>query len=187
MKNRKTIIVAFVLVACMLVGVGYAALSDTFLFEGHATVSEAGAEDAFNEDVVLLGIVRDGVGGSDVVSDVTDISTYGYTASCNVAEDKASYHVYSLKGQTDSKTIVFRIKNEGDLAATLDVAASGASTNNNTEYFDVTYSLADNSSTALAAGATVDVAVTVTLKQTPETTISGDFTFTFVANSAGTP
>lgn len=183
MKNRKTIIVAFVLVACMLVGVGYAALSDTFVLNGQATVSEDNAEDAFNEDVVLLGIVRDGVGGSDVVSDVTDISTYGYTASCNVAQDSASYHIYSLKGQYDSKTIVFRIKNNGDLAATLDVAVSGADTNNNSEYFNVTYNLSNGSSTPLAAGAFVDVAVTVTLNKTPGTTTSGDFTFTFNANS----
>ena len=181
MRNRKTIITAFVLVAVMLMAVGYAALSDTFEINGNATVSEQGASDAFNEDVVLVGIVRDGVGGTDVVADVTDITTYGYTASCNVAQDSASYHVYSLKGAGDSKTIVFRIQNKGDLDAVLNVVA-GTATNNNEEYFEVEYSLVDG--TELASGDTVDVAVTVTLKKTPDAECTGKFTFTFTANSA---
>ncbi len=184
MRNRKTIITAFVIVAVMLMSIGYAALSDTFVLNGNATVSEQGATDAFNEDVVLVGIVRDGVGGTDVVSDVTNIATYGYTASCNVAQDTASYHIYSLKGKDDSKTIVFRIQNKGDLDAIIKVAATGAATNDNSEFFTVTYSLADGSSTSLAAGATLDIAVTVKLNKTPDTTTVGAFTFTFVAESA---
>ena len=183
MRNRKTIITAFVLVAVMLMAVGYAALSDEFKLNGNATVSEQGASDAFNEDVVLIGIVRDGVGGTDVVSDVTDISTYGYTASCNVAQDSASYHVYSLKGAGDTKTIVFRIQNNGDLDAVLNVE-SNSSTNNNEDYFTVEYSLVNG--TSLASGAYVDVAVTVTLDRTPETETTGAFTFKFTANSATT-
>lgn len=187
MKNRKTVVVAFLLVAIMILGVGYAALSDTFVLNGNATVSKDSATDAFNEDVVLLGIVTSGTGdGATVVSDVTDIATYGYTASCNVAQDTASYHVYSLKGAGDTKTITFRVKNNGDVPANLVVAASGADTNNNTEYFTVTYSLAAGSSTTLAAGAYIDVIVTVTLNKTPtaDTGATGTFTFTFVAESA---
>ena len=184
MRNRKTIITAFVIVAVMLMSIGYAALSDTFVLNGNATVTEQGATDAFNEDIVLIGIVRDGIGGTDVVSDVTNVGMYGYTASCNVAQDTASYHIYSLKGKGDSKTIVFRIQNKGDLAAVVKVAATGADENNNTSYFDVTYNLAAGSSTSLAAGATIDVAVTVTLKNTPSSETTGAFKFTFTAESA---
>ena len=39
MKNRKVIVTAFLLVAVMLLGVGYAAVSDTLSFTGDATIT----------------------------------------------------------------------------------------------------------------------------------------------------
>ncbi len=182
MKNRKTIVAVFLLAACLLIGVGYAAVTDTFVFNGNATVSEQGATDALNEQVVLKGVVLDGPGGINVVSDALLSSTDNkYTASCNVAQDTASYHIYSLKQKDDVQTVTFRIANEGDIAAVIKVAATNAATNDNSTYFDVSYSLADGSSTTLAAGGSIDVTVTVKLLATPKAETTGAFTFTFTA------
>ena len=61
MKNRKFIVVAFMLTACMIVGVGYAALTDTLNIGGDAEVSQAGAENTFDGDVYFLALLRDTV------------------------------------------------------------------------------------------------------------------------------
>ena len=197
MKNRKRIIAAFLLVACLLVGVGYAAVTDTFVLNGNATVSEQGATDALNEQIVFAAIVLDGPGGTDEVTSAALTQTGNmYTAAYNVPQDSATFHVYGLKQKDDSETITYRIKNEGDVAAVIRFAAGATATNSNETYFDVSYTTgtnADNSlNTAvdglgtdhtvdLAAGATIDVTVTVTLKATPKEEITGAFTFTFTA------
>ena len=57
MKNRKSIVVAFLLVAVMLLGVGYAALTDILDITGSADINQSAAEEAFNEDVYFTGAV----------------------------------------------------------------------------------------------------------------------------------
>ena len=61
MKNRKTVVVAFLLCAVLLLGVGYAALSDTLDITGSADVNQSAAEEAFNEDVYFSAAVANEV------------------------------------------------------------------------------------------------------------------------------
>lgn len=181
MKNRKTIIVGFILVACMIMGVGYAALSDTFTIDGNATVSAENANDYFNEHVYFQGVV---LPNSTVVSDVVDRNTYGYTASINTAQDSASYHIYNLEGQNNETTITFRITNDGDLDAKITLIETQS--NSNDTYFDVTYEV-DGST--LAAGveidknSSIDLVVTVRMKNTPQSGITGEFDLGFRVES----
>ena len=51
MRNRKTVVAAFLLVAVMMLGVGYAALTDILDITGSADVNQSAAEEAFNEDI----------------------------------------------------------------------------------------------------------------------------------------
>lgn len=185
MKNRKLIITAFLVIACMAIGIGYAAVTDNFIINGQATISDQGASDAFNEDIRFEGIVVDG----NVQSDVLASANLGYTASCNVPLDQASFHITSFKGQGDTKTIVFRVKNFGDVDSVLKLAAEPA-TNSNSTVFNVTYTL-DNGTTAfpaegtaLAAGQTVDIHVTVTVANSVTQETSADFVFKFIAENA---
>ena len=51
MKNRRNMIVAFLLCACLIVGVGYAALTDTLDVIGDTNLSNEAANEELNEDI----------------------------------------------------------------------------------------------------------------------------------------
>lgn len=192
MKNRKIIVTAFLLIACMVIGVGYAAVTDNFTINGHATISDQGANDAFNEDIRFMGIV---VGG-EVRTDVLASANLGYTASCNVPLDEASFHINNLKKVGDTQTIVFRIGNYGDIDSTLKLDTTnpdGTNTvsvpgGNPTSPFTVTYSLADGTSLPAAVDADtpsyVDITVTITVETAVVEETTADFVFKFTANNA---
>ena len=59
MKNRKVIVTAFLLVAVMLLGVGYAAVSDTLNFNGDATISNDQVQKEFDLDVKIAAVSED--------------------------------------------------------------------------------------------------------------------------------
>ena len=184
MKNRQFIVVAFMLAACAIVGVGYAAVTDTFNLNGTATISQDNANEGFNQEIVFEGIVtKEGT----VVSDVTDHATHGYTASVNIASDIATYHVYSLKKHGDSQEIVFRIKNTGEVDAQICIE-DAVESNGNEDMFTVTY-LAKNDQDEWVAiaghediaknGGTIDIKVVVEVKGYVSETVTADFGFTF--------
>jgi len=55
MKNRRTLIVVFMLVACMCIGVGFAAISQTLNIAGTGSISASAAEDLFDGQVYFTG------------------------------------------------------------------------------------------------------------------------------------
>ena len=157
MKNRKRIVVAFLLAAVMLMSVGYAALTDVLDITGSADVNKSAAEDAYNEDIHF----------SDAVANQT-----GNTASVNADNnDKASFTANTLQGAGDTATFTFTIQNDGDLDATV---TPSISSNTNEAYFTISSDWAGQSKT-LAAGQSLTYMVTVMLKETPTDTISGSF------------
>ena len=160
MKNRKLVIVAFLLAAMMLLGVGYAALSDTLDITGSADVNQSAAEEAFNEDVYFSAAVANEVGN---------------TASINADNnDKASFTAATLKGKGDKVTFTFTIKNDGDVAATVTPKLNASLGNTNPEYFSISSDWAGEART-LAAHSEITYTVTVELIKTPTVTISGSF------------
>lgn len=56
MKNRKTIIVVFMLVACMLIGVGYAAVESSLFAKGSIILTDEEASDELNQDVYFTAV-----------------------------------------------------------------------------------------------------------------------------------
>ena len=155
MKNKKKVVVAFLLVAVLLLGVGYAALTDVLDITGSADVNQSAAEEAFNEDIYF----------SNAVANET-----GNTASVNADNnDKASFTANTLKGKGDKATFTYTIKNDGDLDASITPAISS---NTNPGYFTITSDWAGATKT-LAAGASITYTVTIELIETPTTTISG--------------
>ena len=160
MKNRKTVIVAFMLCAVMLLSVGYAALSDTLDITGSADVNQSAAEEAFNEDVYFSKAVA---------------NQEGNTASVNQDNnDKASFTANTLKGQGDEVTFTFTITNNGDVAATITPKLNVNLGNSNPEYFSISSDWAGQSQT-LAAHSEITYTITVKLLKTPTETISGSF------------
>ena len=165
MKNRRNIIVAFLLCACLIVGVGYAALTDVLDITGSADVNQSAAEEAFNEDIYFSAAVANETGN---------------TASVNADNnDKASFTANTLKGKGDKATFTYTIKNDGDLNA---MVTPSISSNTNTEYFNV-YSNWAGQATLLEAGQTVTYTVTIELLETPTESISGSCIIELTAKS----
>ena len=170
MKNRKTVVVAFLLIAVMLLGVGYAALTDVLDITGSADVNQSAAEESFNEDIHFTAAVANEAGN---------------TASVNADNnDKASFTANTLKGKGDKATFTFTITNAGDVDAVITPAISS---NTNSTYFKITSDwMVEGVSTAKdlpANTAELTYTVTVELLQTPTETISGSFVIELTAKS----
>jgi cytochrome c oxidase assembly protein Cox11 len=167
MKNRKTVVVAFLLVAVMLLGVGYAALTDVLDINGSADVSQDAAQDAFDEDIYFEKVEvltkAQNAEGRDL--NVASISTGD--------PDQGNFTADGLKGEGDTAQFKFTIKNNSDLDAvvTPSLASDG---NSNAEYFSITSDWNAKPKT-IAAGATETYTVTVTLLKTPTTNAHGSF------------
>lgn len=168
MKNRKTVVMAFLLVAVMLLSVGYAALTDVLDITGSADVNQSAAEEAFNEDIFFSAAVANQTGN---------------TASVNADNnDKASFTANTLKGAGDTVTFTFTIKNDGDVAATVTPKLNATLGNTLPEYFTVTSDWNGGTKT-LAAHSEVTYTVTVALIKTPTQTIGGSFLVELTATS----
>ena len=159
MKSRKGLI-SLMLVAVLLLGIGYAALTDTLDITGSADVNQSAAEEAFNEDIYFSAAVANETGN---------------TASVNADNnDKASFTAKTLKGKGDKVTFTFTIKNDGDVAATVTPKLNATLGNTNPEYFSLTSDW-DGGAKTLAAGAEVTYTLTVELLKTPTETIAASF------------
>ena len=159
MKNRKGLI-AFMVLAVMLLGIGYAALSDTLDITGSADVNQSAAEEAFNEDIYFSAAVA---------------NEEGNTASINADNnDKASFTAKTLKGKDDKVTFTFTIKNDGDVAATVTPKLNATLGNTNPEYFSLTSDW-NGAAKTLDAGGELSYTVTIELLKTPTETVAASF------------
>ena len=168
MKNRRNVVVAFMLIAVMLLGVGYAALTDTLDINGTVDVNQSAAEEAFNEDIFFSAAVANEAGN---------------TASVNSDNnDKASFTINTFKGKDDVATFTFTIKNNGDVDANVTPKLNASLGNTNPEYFSIESDW-DGETKVLAAGQEITYTLTVTMLKTPTETISGSFLVELVAVS----
>ena len=168
MKRRRTLITSLLLVAALVLGIGYAALTDVLDINGSATINQSAAEDSFNQDIFFSAAAA---------------NEQGNTASVNADNnDKASFTVNTLKGQGDKATFTFTIKNEGDLDATVTPTLNASLGNTNPEYFSITSDWGGQEKT-LAAGEQLTYTVTVELLKTPTETIAGSFLIELTAKA----
>lgn len=162
MRNRKTIIVAFVLLACMLLAVGFAAMADQLDISGTTEVSFTNAQNAFDKDVYF-----------SAVSTGT-----GYTAEISASDpDTATYKFTGLSNVGDTLSITFTITNENafDVSCVLDPANT---VHTREEYFEFSTNVGDTAFT-VPAGGSFDVVLTAELLQLPQLsegqTLSGTY------------
>ena len=163
MKARRLAIIAFVLVAVLTMGIGYAALSDTLSINGSATLSHSAAEDQFDVEVYFSGVGALENCTAAIDTGDNDIATITITSGLAVVGDKA--------------TATFTVTNDsaGSVALT--------PTHNSSTNFDVA---TDAANYTIPAGQTVNVVVTVTLKATVNADITNEaFSIGFTAISAG--
>lgn len=146
MKNKRILIVTVLLIAVLLLGIGYAAISNINLNingTASATISDANFKVKFT--------------GTPTVSDATKV-TAAVTDDLNATID-----VTGLTAKGDKATATYTILNDSpDLGATL--TATTSLTGTNADYFNVTYAFANES---LAKGEDTTITVTVELLKTP--------------------
>lgn len=176
MRNRKTVVVAFLLVAVMLLGIGYAALTDTLTIIGNAHVDLDTANKTFDERIYFSDAKATSTTGTGTTDDVAS-----FTA------DDATYTVNKLAVTGEKSVFTFTITNVSNVDAIISVGStklSGAEnpSNTNTDKFNVEYTYPDGM-TVEKSGGTITVVVTVTLKEPVTSATSATFGIELTATS----
>lgn len=179
MKNRKIVVVAFMLVAVMLLGVGYAAVTTYLNITGAATVSVEGASSAYSDDIKFTNVTQ------------ATNADLAYTASIGDGKT-ADFSITGLKGAGDSVTITYTITNAGDLDSVVKIDVEhNYPTNDNENYFSIDISGDEgddyeSEGVPLDAGTSCTVNVTISLLHTPTDSTQptvGNFVVRLVATS----
>jgi hypothetical protein len=175
MKNRKTVVVAFLLVAVMLLGVGYAALTDTLTIIGNAHIDVDTANKTFDERIYFSAAEATSSSGTGTKADVVSF-----------ADDDATFTANKLALVDEKSVFTFTIKNVSNVDAEISVnptklSGDGNPTNSNGAIFDVEYSYPQG--TTVKSNGTITVVVTVTVKQPVTAATSGTFGIELTASS----
>lgn len=176
MKNRKRIVVLFLLVAIMLIGVGYAALTDTLTIIGNAHIDVGAANTTFDQKVYFSAAEATSTTGTGATEDV---------ASCT--SDDATFTANKLATVGQQSVFTFTIKNDSNVDALISVASTKLSgdvnpSNSNTDKFTVTYAYPDGMTVAKNGG-TITVVVTVTVAEPVTAATSATFGIELTATS----
>ncbi len=155
MKNRKSIIVMFLIAVVLCVGVGFAVVSDTLTIDGSAGVGDISAN--FDDNVYFS------------VAQVVNVKDGDSVAISGTKPDEVSFACGSLLVKDDTASFKFTVKNENDIAAT--VAINLGTNTGDTDYFEITTDYSATNATITANG-TWDVTVTVKLVKTPVESVS---------------
>lgn len=178
MKNRKTVVVAFLLVAVLLMGVGYAALSDTLTIIGNAVIDMEQAEENYESKVYFSAAEFTAHGTGDESKDVTG----------GIGTDDGTFSIHSLATKDEYATVVFTIKNESNVPVLITVPENKLSgddnqSNTNPTFFDIKYEYSRADMTIPSNG-TMDVTITVTVKEPVVSATGATFGIEFTATTA---
>ena len=168
MKNRKRIVVLFLLLAVALVGVGYAALTTKLTIIGNAHIDLNEATSTFDERIYFAsGTIKEVVCESGADGSKDEVSANN--------TDDATFTANSLAVKGDYIVFEFVIKNESNVAAKISIGETKLSgdvnpSNSNTDKFEVTYTYGNPDMTIASQGTmTVTVKVLVKAAVTQET------------------
>ena len=180
MKNRKTVVVAFLLVAVMLLGVGYAALTDTLTITGSLKTDTTVAMEEFDADVYFsaTSIVTDDT-GNKAVSQILD------------GRDDAKIEALHFTEKDQVVKAKFTITNLAENEFDAMIEGSSITVTNNADdhdpIFEVVWSWAENSvdtsDVEIAHGESKDLWVTITLTETPQEVHNAEFNVSFTATA----
>ena len=173
MKNRRNIIVAFLLCACLIVGVGYASLTDVLDITGSADVNLTDLEKEYENEIYFsAAVANDGAPN---------------TASVNADNnDKASFSAKSLLHKGETTSFTFTITNDSQYDVNVTPKLNATLGNTNTTYFDITSDW-NGATKTIPAGQTATYTLTVELLEDPTEAVSGSFLVELVATAVDGP
>lgn len=167
MKNRRIIVASFLICACLVMGIGYAAFSDVMDINGTAEIQKDNVYD-----------------GNVIFTDAVAVPRLDGEATMNTANinpnnpDKAAFTVKDLVTQGEKATFQFTIKNTNTEAFKISLKETTLVNQDAQNYFIVEDDLGEEGKTIEANGGTIVVTLVVTLNETPAsdvTSISANF------------
>ena len=196
MKNRKAIITAFLLVAVMILGVGYAAVSDILNFSGNATISDGQVQHEFDLDVRLTAVSEDNATwynytageaeinrASDLVVDIGGVA--------DDVQDLATFQIFNLTDAGEEQVIWFKVEN--DSAHDAKLTGTTITETGTGDHFSSDYTIykadgvTETDTLAAKNGDTpgcVLIKLVITLNTTPSGVYQADFAFSIRADVA---
>ena len=153
MKSKKGLIGLVVIVAVLVLGIGYAVVSNVTL-----TVS-GGANTATRD----LDVVISAANPNDTSAD-----TYGTVT--NPAGLTAEFHANNLTRTTDTRTVTYIVTNNDEVTAYVYIESAAKISNSNSTYFDVSTSILGTTSgnvLTIASGQTATFTVSTHLVTVP--------------------
>ena len=168
MKRRRTLIISLLLVATLVLGIGYAGTTTTLKWTGHV-----------ENDPITFSVIF--TNATEAVDTMTDIREGAVATACDpgtTGSDTISPTVDGLKEVGDKVTFTYTVTNNSDVDAKLNAPALDPAFNS--EYFKVTIGTWSTLELAATTGtATIDI--TVELIQVSDAEQSADFTITALA------
>ena len=154
MKKRRIVIVAFVLVAAIALGIGYAELTDTLTVIGNAAIDMNAAGTTFDTNVKFT-----------AAEAVSSTGTGSQADTASFTADDATYSVHKLAVKGEKSVFKFTVTNSSNVPVLVKInptKSSGAAnpSNTNETSFGVSYAYSRNDM-IIPAGETMDVTVTV--------------------------
>lgn len=171
MKNRKTVVVAFLMAAVMLLGVGYAALTDTLTLIGNATIDFEQAGVNFDAKVYWS--------AGEIISS-TNSSPDDAVGGINT--DDATFVLHSLATKDDVAVLKFTIKNDSNVPVHITMN-NPSITGTGADKFSCDYAYSRDDMIIPANGGTMDVTVTVTVAQPVTTQLTATFSVSYTATT----
>ena len=180
MKNRKTIIVAFLLVAALCIGIGYAALSDTLKVSGTANLDASAAVNVFDDDVYFSAVTSQELCTAHIVRLNTIDTNATDTSDADGKCDGATITIDNTLGvQFDVAKATFTVTNDANSPVT--VRVTPATSNNSVLKVNT-----DQTSYTIDGGKTANITVIVTLQETITSDVSNEtFVLLLDVSSAG--
>lgn len=180
MKNRKRIVTLFLLIAVLLISVGYAAFTDRLTIIGNAHIDLNEAATTYDERIYFASgsvkeiVVESGADGSRDEVNATNT-------------DDATFTANSLAVKDDYIVFEFVIQNDSNIAVEISIEATKLSgddnpSNSNPEKFEVTYTY-ENDNMQIASGASMKVWVKILVKEAVTVETSATFGIELTATS----
>lgn len=167
MKRRRTLIISLLLVATLVLGIGYAATSTTLTWEG----------DVANDPLSISVIFTD---ATEAVTVMTSARQTTVADACNpgtTGSDTISPKVDGLKEVGDQVTFTYTVTNNSDVDVKLNAPAFDPTFTS--EYFEVT--IGSWTESRVAVGGTSEIDLTVRLIKVSDAEQSANFTITALA------
>ena len=111
MKSRRIVVTAFLLCACLIIGVGYAALNDDLVVKGTGLLSEGMADTEFEKDVYFKEVTSRTnctavIDASDTTNDTVVITITDTTSKMAVKGDKATVTLVVANDSLEEANVV---------------------------------------------------------------------------------